>query len=343
MNAKHFAAILSDFRALILKSRPAYQDYLGIYVEEIPEKLLAYTEAIGGGETLFTISDDSFVTFSVGEQYVVRIDGEKQTVQASHYGEIPAILSFDPSAGPPSESYWAIMASGGMVIGAAKGTYIGKGFSVSYPGKTIKEKKWDIKRLAYDLLPEKLLNLMDAAQSTADAAQSTADAAQSTADAAQSVLGNISTGGAQIEVSLAFDKQTSGRDSFVFNGFNYYKCGEFSPAPANVVSFSGTSADGVAFSEIQDGENCRKYGYFITVEKAGACTLPITSTASGSFTAQSAGLYASFADGNDRVTAGTAKFTCTGNYLLVHSSTGKKFIVIADDSGNLSTVEATTT
>ena len=38
MNAKHFAAILSDFRALILKSRPAYQDYLGIYVEEIPEK-----------------------------------------------------------------------------------------------------------------------------------------------------------------------------------------------------------------------------------------------------------------------------------------------------------------
>lgn len=334
MRKNNLTALLTDQRALILRSRPAYQDYLGISVEEIPEKLLAYTEAIGGGETLFTISDDSFVTFSVGEQYVVRIDGEKQTVQASHYGEIPAILSFDPSAGPSSESYWAIMASGGMVIGAAKGTYIGKGFSVSYPGKTIKEKKWDIKRLAYDLLPEKLLNLMDIAQSTADAAQSTADAAQS-------VLGNISTGGAQIEVSLAFDKQTSGRDSFVFNGFNYYKCSEFSPAPANVVSFSGTSANGVAFSGIQDGENCRQYGYFITVEKAGACTLPITSTVSGSFTAQSAGLYASFTGGNDRVTAGTAKFTCTGAYLLAHSSSGKKFIIIVDDSGNISTVEAT--
>ena len=343
MNAKHFAAILPDFRALILKSRPAYQDYLGISVKEIPEKLLAYTAAIGGSETLFTIADESFVTFSVGEQYVVGIDGEKQTVQVSYYEKIPAILSFDPSAGPSSESYWVIFASGGRVGGVAKGTYIGKGFSVSYPGKTIKEEKWDIKRLAYDLLPEKLLNLMDVAQSTADAAQSTADAAQSTADAAQSVLGNISTGGAQIEVSLTFDMQTSGRDSFVFNGFNYYKFSEFSPAPADVVSFSGTSADGVTFSEVRDGENCRKYGYFITVEKAGACTLPITSTASGSFTAQSAGLYASFADGNDRVTAGTAKFTCTGNYLLVHSSTGKKFIVIADDSGNLSTVEATTT
>lgn len=329
MHKNNLTALLTDLRALILKSRPAYQDYLGISVEEIPEKLIAYTAAIGGGETLFTISDKSFVTFSVGEQYVVEIDGEKQTVQASHYGEIPAILSFDPSAESSSESYWGIMADGGMVVGVAKGTYIGKRFSVSYPGKTIKEKKWDIKRLAYDLLPEKLLNLMDAAQSTADAAQS--------------VLGNISTGGAQIEVSLTFDKQTSGRDSFVFNGFNYYKFSEFSPDPADVVSFSGTSADGVAFSEIKDGENCRKYGYFITVEKAGACTLPITSTDSGSFTAQSAGLYASFTGGNDRVTAGTAKFTCTGNYLLVHSSTGKKFIVIADDSGNLSTVEATTT
>ena len=329
MHKNNLTALLTDLRALILKSRPAYQDYLGISVEEIPEKLLAYTASIGGSDTLFTISDESFVTFSVGEQYVVGIDGEKQTVQASYYREIPAILSFDPSAGPSSESYWVIMANGGMVVGAAKGTYIGKGFSVSYPVKTIKEKKWDIKRLAYDLLPEKLLNLMDAAQSTADAAQS--------------VLGNISTGGAQIEVSLTFDKQTSGRDSFVFNGFNYYKFSEFSPDPADVVSFSGTSADGVAFSEIKDGENCRTYGYFITVEKAGACTLPITSTDSGSFTAQSAGLYALFAGGNDRVTAGTAKFTCTGNYLLVHSSTGKKFIVIADDSGNLSTVEATTT
>ena len=329
MRKDNLTALLTDLRALILRSRPAYQDYLGISAKEIPEKLLAYTAAIGGSETLFTISDDSFVTFSVGEQYVVGIDGEKQTVQASYYRENPAILSFDPSAGPSSESYWVIMALGGMVVGAAKGTYIGKGFSVSYPGKTIKEKKWDIKRLAYDLLPEKLLNLMDAAQSTADAAQS--------------VLGNISNGGAQIEVSLTFDKQTSERDSFVFNGFNYYKFSEFSPAPVDVVSFSGTSADGVTFGEVQDGENCRHYGYFIAVEKAGACTLPITPTASGSFTAQSAGLYASFTDGNDRVTAGTAKFTCTGNYLLVHSSTGKKFIVIADDSGNLSTVEATTT
>lgn len=325
MRKDNLTALLTDLRALILKSRPAYQDYLGISVKEIPEKLIAYTAAIGDSETLFTISDESFVTFSVGEQYIVEIDGEKQTVQASNYGEIPTISSSDPT----SESYWAITEFNGMVVGMAKGTYIGKRFSVSYPGKTIKEEKWDIKRLAYDLLPEKLFNLIDAAQSTADAAQS--------------ILGNISTEGAQIEVSLTFDKQTSGRDSFVFNGFNYYKFSEFSPAPADVVSFSGTNANGATFSEVKDGENCRYYGYFITVEKAGACTLPITSTVSGSFTAQSAGLYASFAAGNGDMTAGTAKFTCTGNYLLVHSSTGKKFIVITDDSGNLSTVEATTT
>ena len=357
MRKNNLTALLTDLRALILKSRPAYQDYLGISVEEIPEKLLAYTEAIGGGETLFTISDESFVTFSVGEQYMVGIDGEKQTVQASYYNEIPAILSFDPSAGPSSESYWIIIANGGVVIGTATGTYIGKGFSVSYPGKTIKEKKWDIKRLAYDLLPEKLLNLMDAAQSTADAAQSTADAAQTTANAAQttanaaqttanaaqSILGDVSTGKEQAEILLTFDKQTSGRDSFVFNGFNYYKFSEFSPAPVDVIDFSGTTANGATSSEIVDGENCRKYGLFIMVEKAGACTLPITSTDSGSFTAPSVGLYAKYKSGNDWQTAETAKFTYLCANLLVKSPTGKNFRITVDDTGTLSATEVTNT
>ena len=357
MNGKNLSAVLSDLRALILKSRPAYQDYLGISVEEIPEKLIAYTAAIGDSETLFTISDDSFVTFSVGEQYVVGIDGGKQTVQVSYYREIPAILSFDPSAGPSSESYWVIFASGGRGGGVAKGTYIGKGFSVSYPGKTIKEKKWDIKRLAYDLLPEKLLNLLaaaqstadaaqstaDAAQSTADAAQSTADAAQSTADAAQSILGDISTGRVQAEILFTFDQQTSGRDSFKFNADNYYKISEFSPAPADVISFSGTRANGKPLSGINAGENCCQYGLFVVVTKAGECLLPITSTVSGSFTAPSVGLYAKYQSGNDWQIAGTAKFTYLHADLLVMSPTGKKFRVTVDDTGTLSATEVTDT
>lgn len=335
MHKNNLTALLTDLRALILNSRPAYRDFLGEVTEAKTMKILE-NAVLSKNQLMLPVADAAFSGFIAGRTYKVVLDGEEKSIIAKDSSNGAALTNIEDFANPPSD-YWLIVyyVEQGVMVALTSGSFLGTTISVYYD-ETVTEQKWSVKKLAYELLPDRLLSALSAAANTARNAQSTANAAQS-------VLGNISTGGAQIEVSLTFDKQTSGRDSFVFNGFNYYKFSEFSPDPADVVSFSGTSADGVTFSEVQDGENCRKYGYFIAVEKAGACTLPITSTDSGSFTAQSAGLYASFTAGNDRVTAGTAKFTCTGNYLLVHSSTGKKFIVIADDSGNLSTVEATTT
>lgn len=77
MNAKHFAAILSDFRALILKSRPAYRDFT---VEE--SEVSAIASGIFSQEENLTLLDEDFAGFVLGEKYRVTINGVEQIVTA---------------------------------------------------------------------------------------------------------------------------------------------------------------------------------------------------------------------------------------------------------------------
>ena len=152
-------------------------------------------------------------------------------------------------------------------------------------------------------------------------------------------------------VTFTFDKQTSGRDTFVFNAYNYYKISDFNPAPEDVTSFKGTRENGVELSKINAGSNCVEYGLFIVVAAAGVCSLPVTETVTYSFTAPSAGLYACYEVNNSFSTAGTGEFTLrssTGSLsitgLLLKSSTAdstKKFRITVDDSGALTATEVT--
>ena len=151
--------------------------------------------------------------------------------------------------------------------------------------------------------------------------------------------------------AFTFDKQTSGRDTFVFIGFNYYKISDFNPAPEDVISFTGTKESGDNYSKITTGKNCVKYGFFIVVASAGYCSLSITETNTASFTAPSAGLYAQYDVGHTYQTAGTGEFTLrasTGSSyitgLLLKSSTTdstKRFRITVDDSGTISATEVT--
>ena len=151
--------------------------------------------------------------------------------------------------------------------------------------------------------------------------------------------------------TFTFDKQTSGRDTFNFDGLNYYKISDFNPAPDDVISFTGTRESGGNGSKIITGSNCVGYGFFIIVASAGDCSLPVTESVTGSFTAPSAGLYAQYEEGNQNMTAGTGEFTLrasTGSSyitgLLLKSSTTdstKKFKITVDDSGTLKATEVT--
>ena len=192
------------------------------------------------------------------------------------------------------------------------------------------------------------------AQITADNAQTTADNAQTTASDAQ----NTANGNKEVldcafssVATFTFDKQTSGRDALVYNSNHYYKISDFNPAPENVTSFKGTRESGDELSGINIGNNCVEYGFFIVVESAGVCSLPVTVTVTSSFTAPSAGLYAKYTVDHSFQTAGTGEFTLresTGSFsitgLLLKSSTAgstKKFKITVDDTGTLSATEVT--
>ena len=139
----------------------------------------------------------------------------------------------------------------------------------------------------------------------------------------------------------SFDKVTEGRDTFVFNAFNYYKISEFSPSRENVISFSGTQENGDVWSTINEGENCCQYGNFIVVYQAGQCKLVVGgTTTSYSFNAPSAGLYACYESGNIYMTAGTYNFTCRLVRNIIQSpTTFKRYYLDVDDSGTLTATE----
>lgn len=169
------------------------------------------------------------------------------------------------------------------------------------------------------------------------ATKSEVEVAQITADKNKETLSAIFTP----VFTFTFDKQTSGRDTFIFNGFSYYKISNFNPVPDDVILFKGTREDGDKYSRITTGNNCVQYGLFIVVASAGACSIPITETVTKKFTAPSAGLYAKYAVDKPGQTAGTGEFSLVLldtliNGLTIKSSTDgstKKFRITVDDSG----------
>ena len=139
----------------------------------------------------------------------------------------------------------------------------------------------------------------------------------------------------------SFDKVTEGRDTFVYNAFHYYKISEFSPSREDVISFSGTRANGHVWSSITEGENCCEYGFFVVVYKAGQCRITDSGTIF-SFNAPSAGLYACYESGNDSQTAGTYNFTCMLVRNIIQSSTTfKRYYLDVDETGALTTEAVT--
>ena len=194
----------------------------------------------------------------------------------------------------------------------------------------------------------------DNAQAAADNAQTAANSAQAAADNAQTAADNAQTiANRNKEVldcafssvaTFTFDKQASGRDTFAFNAYDYYKISGFNPSPSDVISFTGTRESGDELSTITIGNNCVEYGLFIVVASAGVCSITITDTVTKSFTAPSAGIYAMYTENNTTMTAKTGEFTLMLYGLTIKSSTvgsSKKFRIIVGDTGTISATEVT--
>ena len=343
-----------------VKNRPFYT---GNPVETVLVEESTVSFSFSEDQGLYIAKFPSTFEATVGETYKVSWDGAAYECACVSFYNIPVIgnLSIIGAGSDTGEPFIMAIPNGkGSQILTAD-TSASHTFSIS--GLVTEVVKIDPKYLPDTVATksevEAAQTTANAAQTTANAAQSTAENAQTTANAAQTTANAAQTAADKNEETLSqmltyvltftFDKQTSGRDTFVFNAFNYYKISDFNPVPEDVISFKGTGESGVEFSEITIGSNCVEYGLFIVVASAGGCSIPVTETFTYSFDAPSAGLYARYEEGNTAITAGTGQFTLrvpTGSLyitgLLLKSSTAgsaKRFKITVDDSGAITATE----
>ena len=305
-----------------VKNRPFYTgDPVETVLVEESTVSFSFVESAG----LYLANFPSTFEATVGETYKVSWDGAVYECVCVNFNGMSVFGNLSIiGAGSDTGEPFAMMVGNGQRIGI-------------YTADTSASHTLSISGLAPEVvkIDEKYLPDNLATKQEVEAAQTVADKNKETL---LQMLKYVST--------FTFDKQTSGRDTFVFNAFNYYKISDFNPSPDDVISFIGTVESGYESSIITTGNNCVQYGSFIVVASAGRCSLPVTETATFSFTAPSAGLYAMYNEGNTSQTAGTGQFTLMQiDGLTIKSSTAnstKKFRITVDDSGTLTATEITT-
>ena len=193
MNKNTLTALLTDLRALILKSRPAYRDFLGEVTEAKTTKILENV-VLAESQLMLPVADAAFSGFIVGEAYRVVLNGEEKSVVAKDSINGPFLSNAEDLENLPND-VWLLgyNSEEGKMFSMAIGAFLGTTISVYYD-ETVTTQKWSVKKLAYELLPDRLLSALSAATNTArkaltaaDAAQGTANVAQSTADAALNI------------------------------------------------------------------------------------------------------------------------------------------------------------
>lgn len=301
-----------------VKNRPFYTATEETVLFE--ESTVPFTEEGG----LYGVEFPSTIEATVGETYKVYWDGTAYECTCVDFNgnNIIGNLSIAGFGSDTGEPFVMQVANGEGIVIATADTSASHTFSIS---RLVTE----VVKIDEKYLPSNL-------------------ATKSEVEATQEVLDDVFSSVA----TFTFDKQTSGRDTFKFNSFHYYKISDFNPAPSDVISFKGTTESGNEYSGIHIGNNCVSYGdnIFIVVASAGDCSPSILGTTTTKhFTAPSAGLYAMCEIDRPNQTAGTGEFTLrasTGSLyitgLLLKSSTAdstKKFKITVDDSGVISATE----
>ena len=355
--------ILTAVRDMINRSRIAYKDYLG--EETVTETKVLVDGALSEQGTL-TLKDPSFTGFVAGEEYEVTIDGATQTLTAISLNEDVAITNVT-DFGNPGENFFivAINPDKGQPICAASGTYIGKTISISQT-KTTTTKKYDIKKVPQELIPDTIarsadvakvetkaynaFNKANAAQSTANAAKTAANNARTAADNAQSTANTAKTAAdnAQAAANTAKlwghgnrDYQAIAATVTLDSGTHY----ESLPGGYHLIVGEEYKSDILSFdSETWDGERMmfNNLASNITIywdtERMEYVTSSLNMrqfTFSGLFLPQP-----NIAEGKFMV---LPPYAVAKNVVLNSSTPGstKQFLVTVDDAGTLSATEVT--
>ena len=262
MRKNNLTALLTDLRALIFNSRPAYRDFLGEVTETKTTKILENV-VLAENQLTLPVADAAFSGFIAGRAYRVMLDGEETSVVAKDFSDAVVLSNIEDFLNPPNDG-WALMynSEAGKMVASTIGAFLGTTISVYYD-ETVATQRWSVKKLAYELLPDRLLSALsaaadtahkaltaaNAAQSTAKSAQSTANAAQSTANAAQSTANAAQSTAESAQLwgnSAYFPEEktitiSNAGDKLNFSGYHLIPGEVYSP---NIASLDPDSWDG---------------------------------------------------------------------------------------------------
>lgn len=355
MGKNTITALLTDLRALILSSRPAYRDFLGEVTETKTTKILENV-VLAENQLMLPVADAAFSGFVVGKAYRVMLSGEEESVIAKDFSDVVVLSNVEDFLNPPND-YWALRfdSEAGKMIASTSGAFLGATISVYYD-KTVTEQRWSVKKLAYELLPDRLLSALSAvantarkaltvantAQSTASAAQSTASAAQSTADSALPKTGGNIEGSVDVSGDLLAGEvivRASGNERV----YTVLSCKNEEVGEVSRIGFA--RSDGVALVSIGNT------GYTADTVKSAQVSLElgknkgITFSHDGNAYHMRCGGPLDFSTGDS--VNGWVPIQVQGIIgIIMRSSTSgstKKFKITVDDTGALSATEVTDT
>ena len=177
-------SLLSAIKALVLKNRPAYKDYLGKETKTVNAKIVYIDSSSMRGQ----IVDSSFTAFVLGKEYEVTIDNESKKYTASQI-----TVNGNTLVGLEDTSWQvSVIESGYADIVWSSDEFSFTTMTISQYN-TVTEYKYDIKKLPNECVPDEVNGSIKKAQNTAYAARSKANSAYSHADSAYSLANTANT------------------------------------------------------------------------------------------------------------------------------------------------------
>ena len=342
MRKNNLTALFTDLRALILKSRPAYRDFLGEVTETKTMKILEDV-VLSEDQLMLPVADAAFSGFVVGKAYRVVLNGEEKSVVAKDLSVGAGVLSNAEDLLNPPDDAWALQYNSeeGKMIAESDGAFLGATISVYYD-ETVTTQKWSVKKLAYELLPDRLLSDLE---ETMEKLSSQIKSLQ-----VDPVFTGSFSQNRMPDTDIGISSHAEGRRTTA--------SGTASHAEGRETTASGTASHAEGFSttasadyqhvegiyNIDDGANGDKLhivGNGTSLKRSNAHTLDKSGNAW-----YAGDVYVGSTSGTNR-DAGSKKLATEAyvdnTKLVITSPGGKKFKVTVDDAGTLSATEVTDT
>lgn len=161
MSKSSIKSLLQAIRALIMKSRPAYKDYLGN--ETVTTTTNIVSASLASVTQNFPIPseyvDSSFTGLVAGETYTVSVNNVSNDYTATSVNDDLIFIGSDTYANidssTPPANYWFVTwteSTSTLAIGQAAGSYLSKSLTLSKTVTNIVD-HWAIKKLPEECLP----------------------------------------------------------------------------------------------------------------------------------------------------------------------------------------------